>query len=144
MFSKIRDFFERYLFLILAGLWAISLVWALWYGGKTTAAKYEIQIAKANNEAFKQQQLLQGEIDEINKKSIMDLNTVIVQRDLAIARLRERPTRADQAARANCKGSTGAELSREDGEFLEREAARAEILRQALKGCYAYADKLQE
>ena len=37
---------------------------------------------------------------------------------------------------SHCDGATGAELYREDGEFLARESARAERLRIELQSCY--------
>lgn len=65
--------------------------------------------------------------------------------DTAVASLRDRPERAARpgtptAAASNCKGSTGAELSRPDAEFLTREAARADGVRADLAACYAQYD----
>jgi len=60
----------------------------------------------------------------------------------ALQRLRERPNRKASAATAACAGATGAELSGPDGGFLEREAARAEGLRNALKECYGWIDEV--
>jgi hypothetical protein len=54
----------------------------------------------------------------------------------------ERPSSADTAR--DCKGATGAELSRQDAEFLIREAARADQLRSALELCYRQYDTVRE
>ena len=68
------------------------------------------------------------------------------QRDAANASLQDRPNRqpartGPAAANApDCKGATGAELSRQDGEFLAGEAARANTIRAALSQCYAQYD----
>lgn len=61
-----------------------------------------------------------------------------------IAKLRNRPSRLPASGNpgAACAGTTGAELSRSDAEFLIREAARADTLRAALIACYGYADAL--
>jgi hypothetical protein len=39
-----------------------------------------------------------------------------------------------------CEGASGRELSREDAEFLAREAARADAIRAGLEACYAAID----
>lgn len=53
----------------------------------------------------------------------------------ALERLRNRPARMPEAARAACTGSTGAELSGPDAAVLERLAARADQLRAELGAC---------
>jgi hypothetical protein len=53
----------------------------------------------------------------------------------ALQRLRDRPGRLPEPARAACAGATGAELSGPDGSFLAGEAARADVLRAALDAC---------
>lgn len=59
-----------------------------------------------------------------------------------LASLRTRPSRMPEVAREACKGSTGTELSREDGAFLAREAARANRLQARLAQCYADQDAI--
>jgi hypothetical protein len=58
----------------------------------------------------------------------------------ALERLRKRPDRMPAAATAACEGGTGAQLSGPDAGFLEREAARADLLRSALRECYGWVD----
>lgn len=58
----------------------------------------------------------------------------------ALERLRQRPERLPEPARAACTGATGAELSGPDAGFLVREAARADELRAALAECYGWID----
>jgi hypothetical protein len=53
----------------------------------------------------------------------------------ALERLRDRPERLPEPARAACAGATGAQLSGRDAAFLERFAARANELRAALARC---------
>jgi hypothetical protein len=61
----------------------------------------------------------------------------------ALERLRSRPERRAAAATPACEGSTGAQLSGPDGGFLEREAARADQLREALRQCYGWIDAVR-
>lgn len=58
------------------------------------------------------------------------------ERDLS-DELRKRPSRLPPAARAACAGSTGAELSNGDGQFLTWYAARARATQLELEACYA-------
>lgn len=75
---------------------------------------------------------------------------IALERDVAVAGLRDRPTRGTPATSTAgpsapaCKGATGAELSREDGEFLVGEAARADATRAALNQCYAQYDTVRD
>lgn len=63
---------------------------------------------------------------------------------VALDELRNRPERRSAAAvdTADCKGATGAELSRPDSEFLERLAARADTIRAGLEACERSYDSL--
>lgn len=67
------------------------------------------------------------------------VNAIRGRLDVALGILRERPERGPDVpgAAATCRGASGAELSRPDSEFLEREAARADELRAALGQCQA-------
>lgn len=61
--------------------------------------------------------------------------------------LRNRPERASSLPSGSgyiCKGATGAELSRPDGEFLSWEAARADEIRAGLVACYAVMDGVRQ
>ena len=62
----------------------------------------------------------------------------------SLIRLRTRAARQhmSDSSKANCKGTTGAELSAEDGQFLIRESTRANKIRAALKACYTHADSV--
>lgn len=67
-----------------------------------------------------------------------------LRRDLDGLRNRpERPADLPEIARAACQGTTGAELSRPDAEFLVGEAARADEQRAGLDACYQVMDALQ-
>jgi hypothetical protein len=65
--------------------------------------------------------------------------------NIALGELRNRPERRTDVPETAgaCAGATGAELSRPDGEFLERLAADADRQRAALKQCYEVYDKVR-
>ena len=88
---------------------------------------------------------LQAKNDQIHKQAqehadeVRTINTRLAD---ALERLRKRPERLPDPARAACEGGTGAELSGPDAGFLEREAARADELRAAVSACYAWIDQV--
>lgn len=101
---------------------------------------------KASQEARAKEQMWQGVVNETAKNYETQMAGVRRTLDAALDGLRDRPERpagVSAAARADCAGGTGAELSRPDAEFLVREAARADTLRAALAACYAYADTVR-
>ena len=131
-------------YLSIAGV-ALALAGGLWFHGNYHGRKVmQLKIEQANNRALEEKQRLQEKIDDITQNQADRLADIIAERDAALEQLRQRPDRVPEAATTECQGATGAELSRPDAEFLTREAARADQLRQALKSCYDYADKLQE
>lgn len=131
-------------YLIIAAV-ALSLAGGLWLHGNYHGRNVmKLKIEQANNRALKEKERLQEKIDEITQSQTNELAAVARERDAALERLRNRPDRVPQTPEAECKGATGAELSRPDAEFLTRLASRAERDRQALIACYAYADSLQE
>jgi len=78
-----------------------------------------------------------------------EIATINARLSAALASLRNRPERPASAgqlssASADCKGATGAELYRGDGEFLARIAARADEQRAALAACYQQYDDARE
>ncbi len=84
-------------------------------------------------------------IDEEKKHEVEAIQRKL---DTAIAELQSRPTRASAAA-STAKGATdskgtggctGAQLFRDDAEFLTREAAAADNVVAELKACYAHYD----
>lgn len=94
--------------------------------------------------AREKEQKAQGEINEGLQKQYDELAGINDNLASSLIRLRTRAKRQHlpDSSKANCKGTTGAELSAEDGQFLIREAARADRLRSALKACYTYADSV--
>ena len=100
-------------------------------------------IAKAAEDAAAAEHAAQEKINAVLKAQNDTLNRVNVGLRNDLNELRSRPSRPPdlpEAGRADCKGGSGAELSREDAEFLAWEAARADTIRASLQACYAALD----
>lgn len=86
--------------------------------------------------------------NETLRKQNQALGTIATGLRRELARLQSRPSRpADSVPKApgtTCQGATGAELSRDDAEFLVREASRADEIRAGLIGCYEVIDIIQK
>lgn len=92
----------------------------------------QAELARTARQTFRAQEVRDAETIRINER-LAD----------ALERLRERPARLPEPARVTCQGATGAELSGPDAGFLQREAARADSLREALRECYAWVDAVR-
>lgn len=96
-------------------------------------------------EVRKKEKLWQQKFNEITLAHENKITNINRKHDAIITSLRNRPSRNEGLPRdsqVSCKGATGAELSREDGEFLTREATRTDKLREALRGCYQMIDEV--
>lgn len=115
---------------IIAGLCA-----ACWVGGCTQERHaQELKASAAEGAAKARQEGLTDEFEQIrrSKDEAMLRLADYLRRDLA--GVQHRPARLPEPVRSSaCRGSTGSELSREDAEFLVREAARADELVEQLR-----------
>jgi hypothetical protein len=136
----------------------------LWMNGKVSAAqkrytdlsaqvaeeKRQREVQRGNDEraAREKEQKAAREAGQKLQEQIDENVRIAGQRDDAVKRLQSRPDRKPAGAGGmpapapTCAGSTGAELSRQDGGFLIGEAARADELRAALKACYGTYDAM--
>ena len=131
----------KYLYIVLA---TIALLSGVFYAGNQYGrAAMQVKIAEANKKYQDLHNSQQEKVDEIIQNYTDRLAGVNSQLDDALKRLRNRPDRLPETSQANCTGATGAQLSAPDAEFLTREAARADRIREALTACYKYADELQ-
>ncbi len=116
-------------------------------------AAQEAEHAAAQAAAREKEQELQANADQLRKekdREIRDLNA----RAVALSNsLRDRPPRpaaeasaVSSTASAGCAPAscTGAGLSREDAEFLAREATRADELRASLRQCLNQYETLRQ
>ena len=123
------------------GLVALSLLVSGYIGYSIEAARfdsYKAEQIKLVREAEENHQALADQIRKEKDAQIASINNSLAD---ALIKLRERPNRAQAAT--NGQGGTGLSLSAEDSVFLEREAARADILRSSLSACYQQYDSLK-
>jgi len=87
----------------------------------------------------KDYQAKSAQIESDKNAQIRNINNQLVN---AIVQLRKRPSRAESPSIG--QSGTGVSLSAEDAIFLEREAARADVLRTSLEACYEQYDTLSK
>jgi len=110
-------------------------------------AKVEQQRADAEKEARTKEQMWQGVVNGTVKNYEIQVAGVRRNLDAALDSLRSRPWRSSSDVPGTpgpaCPCGTGASLCREDGEFLAREAARADEIRAGLVACYEVMDSVR-
>jgi hypothetical protein len=107
--------------------------------------------AKAMAAAREKEQQLQANADQLRQEKDDEIRTINARAASLADSLRKRPERTAQASAvsgasgASCPACvcTGAGLSREDAEFLAREAARADELRASLTQCVKQYEALR-
>ena len=84
---------------------------------------------------------MRSTISDIKNDQQSKITTITASRDAALRELRRRPARrpdagtGNPAATSECRGASGAELSKEDAGFLVGEAARADVDAERLNAC---------
>jgi len=121
---------------------------ATWFvfeaGADSVRADMAETVRIAVKKARDKEQAKQEKVNEIAQEQYDEMAAINSRLNGDLVRLRNRPSRrhvSDNTGIA-CTSATGAELSRQDSDFLVREAARADRLRTALKACYTYADSV--
>lgn len=115
----------------------------------TLQGEYAKKLLEASELAREREQVMVSSADKIRKEKDAQIASLNTRLGTALSSLSERPQRpssASQGAPASCigAGATGAQLSREDAEFLVREAARADKLMTALDQCYRQYDSVRQ
>lgn len=119
-------------------------VQAKWTAEKLDTAQQTLRLLEKNTRASTE---LQDQADNTRRTKDAQIARITADRDAALDGLRNRPSRPGGAdlpapASAGPTGScTGAQLYREDSEFLVREAERADRLRANLAQCQAAYDQ---
>lgn len=113
------------------------------------SAEYTKKLLQASELAREREQVMMASADKLRKDKDAQIASLNTRLGAALSSLSERPQRTpsaskDTPASCNCSGATGANLSREDAEFLVREAARADKLRSALDQCYKQYDSVRQ
>ena len=124
------------------GLVALCLCGAGYLGYSLEAARFDRYKALQAEQTQKAEQEHQQAADQIRKQKDAQIASINNSLADALVQLRSRPNRAQ--ASSNGQGGTGLSLSAEDATFLEREAARADVLRSALDACYKQYDALNK
>jgi hypothetical protein len=104
-------------------------------------------------EAKIKQETLQAKIDQQRRSHKHEIERIVREHADIVDGLRERPERPTEGSSGLPESAdagvglaprcTGAELYRQDSEFLAREAARADQLRIALKACLSHANAVE-
>ncbi len=118
-------------------------------------AEVELNISKENfklkERSLNAQIELQQSFDNIQKDKDAKIKNLNARVASLTRSLQERTSRPESSGVPNNsrieevrQGSTGTGLYREDSEFLSREAARAELIKEELLGCYKSYDTAKE
>jgi hypothetical protein len=118
-----------------------------WEADKAAAA---LRLAKAEEAARENERNMQAAADEFERQKREEIERLTDKHRVLVDSLRQRPARPAvsnvPAAASNAQSApvcTGAELHREDAEFLVREALRGDQLRAELEACYQQYDKVR-
>ncbi len=113
-------------------------------GRNSCLAEAATLVVENTNKIRLEEQAKQDKVNEVTQKQFNKINIINSELNADLDRLRKRTPRKQLSVRAKayCEGASGKALSGPDAEFLTREAARADKLRTALKGCYEYADEV--
>lgn len=128
---------------LIAGALAAGLAIGGYTGWTFNQARHDAAMVDAQQQAKQTEDQHNAQLAKQNQAhadAVRDVNRKLSD---ALERLRKRPERRPEPARAACEGGTGAELSGPDAGFLEREAARADELRAALGACYQWIDQVK-
>jgi len=127
----------------------LACIATYFFAVEVTDTKWEAKTGEAINQAVKKaradEKIKQEKINETIQTQLDSLSTINDELNSDLIGLRKREGRRNLSgnSKANCKGASGAELSKPDAEFLTREASRADRIRTALIACYSYSDSLQ-
>ena len=134
------------------GLGAIGLIigwtingWRLNASIASLKASYAEEVGRVLTEARNREKSLLEASERFRKDrdaKVKDLNRKLQSVNAELQQRKKRDSR-ESTDTAACSGATGAELSREDAEFLAREAARADTVAENLNYCIAQYNKLR-
>lgn len=118
---------------------------------KAATAEERRTLANAAKEAENRYRKTEGDwqtkFDRIEKEKSDEKKILAASMQRTIDELRKRPSRSTAGRMpenpVDTKTGTGSSLFAEDGEFLAREAARADEIRNGLSACYKQFDALQ-
>jgi hypothetical protein len=126
-------------------LGAVVLAGAVGFGlgNRLKQAEWDADVLARENTARAVEASWATQIAQARSTRDDEIDRINVRLADALERLRKRPERMSEAARATCQGGTGAQLSGPDAGFLERLAARADQQRAALAECYRWNETVK-
>lgn len=116
-------------------LWGAAFLSTFIAGWVVNGWRYDSMYHKMYKNAQNVTYTLQKQLDEEREKKHAEIKAIDSKYKSAVAELRNRPSR-NVTTTENRKTCTGAELSREDAEFLVGEATRADKIVVELNHCY--------
>lgn len=123
-------------------IWASVCALIFFSGWYVNGLRWENKYAKSVQLVQQKEKQFQDIMDQERVKKNEEINRISDQLDVALQRLRERPSRQPSTPGTR-QGANGSELSREDAEFLVREAARADQAVIELNACYRIYDEIK-
>lgn len=113
------------------------------------SAEYTKKLLEASELAREREQVMVASAERIRKAKDAEIASLNARLGSALGSLSNRPQRPPSSPQGTPApsvgaGATGAQLSREDAEFLVREAARADSLRLALSQCYRQYEQVRQ
>ena len=114
----------------------------VWVQSYRTTAKHNAELVAAQDETAAIKRGWERRLSEQRQEYANEISAINADRDDMLERLRNRPGRLSKPARAACTGSTGAELSSEDGSFLVGLAVEADTVAAKLTECQGWIDSV--
>lgn len=105
-------------------------------------ARHNESLVQAQNETASIKRGWDLRLAEQRQEYANEIASINDDRDDLLERLRKRPGRLPNSSRSACTGSTGAELSAEDGSFLVGIAAEADTVAARLTECQGWIDSV--
>lgn len=136
---------DKIKYLAIAVAWIVSLVFVYQYSADKENKKLVLYKAQIEKNAQDKDEAHKAAVVKIQKDKEDAIRTLNKRHASIVAGLQQRPQRPASAPEPSKEsnpapistgtGSTGEQLYRQDAEFLIGEAAKADILRQALISC---------
>ena len=114
----------------------------VWVQSYRTTAKHNAELVAAQDETAAIKRGWDSKLAEQRQEYANEISAINADRDDLLERLRKRPGRLPKPARAACTGSTGAELSSEDGSVLVGLAVEADTVAAKLTECQGWIDSV--
>ena len=146
---RVLGLFLLVVFSFIAG-WKVN-GWRFTAKIETMQSDYAKALAKATQEARTKEQVMQIAADKLRKEKDENINKLTNRLNATLNELRHRSYRPASATvpktsiiGPSAEGCTGRELYRQDAEFLIREAARADKLRESLIQCQTQYNQVRD